>query len=156
MAHLNPSCLLEGSSSLEGGQVDSWIEFAYLELGLSFDESVPVDYVADALKALESALATKTYMVGDSISLADIALCAGLMRFPLDAVTSSTNVTRWFATVMRQEPLKAVFGDVTAGLNVPTASGSSGLSAAADVSEVEASDNKAVALLKELGIANTT
>lgn len=65
---------------------------------------------------LNTVLLKKTYLVGESISLADIVVfCSllGLYRMVFDAAFRKpyTNVNRWFVTLMNQPEFKAVIGE---------------------------------------------
>merc|ERR1711872_1170242 len=70
-----------------------------------------------ALNQLNTHLLTKTFLVGERISLADIAVCCtmiNLFKLVLDPAfrKSYVNVTRWFTTVVNQPNVKAVVGSV--------------------------------------------
>jgi len=72
--------------------------------------------VKAALEYLNTHLLTKTFLVGERISLADISVCCtmlNLFKFVLDPAfrNSYGNVTRWFTTVVNQPNMKAVIGD---------------------------------------------
>merc|ERR1711962_169894 len=70
-----------------------------------------------ALNQLNTHLLTKTFLVGERISLADIAVSCtmlNLFKLVLDPAfrKSYVNVTRWFTTVVNQPNVKAVVGSV--------------------------------------------
>jgi len=72
--------------------------------------------VKKALEYLNTHLLTKTFLVGERISLADISVCCtmlSLFKMVLDPAfrKSYGNVTRWFTTVVNQPNVKAVIGD---------------------------------------------
>merc|ERR1719354_1449483 len=72
--------------------------------------------VKKALEYLNNHLLTKTFLVGERISLADISVCCtmlSLFKLVLDPAfrKSYGNVTRWFSTVVNQPNVKAVLGD---------------------------------------------
>merc|ERR1711865_782507 len=94
----NLASQLYGRCAVEQGQVDQFIEFAKTKL--------------------EAPLATRTFLVGQCVTGADIA-CALAM---LDASTvifdgafrePSPNVFRWFMTCVNQPEFTAVIGEVT-------------------------------------------
>merc|ERR1719145_225091 len=73
--------------------------------------------VKSALEYLNTHLLTKTFLVGERVSLADIAVCCtmlSLFKSVLDPAFRKPyiNVTRWFTTVINQPNVKAVLGDV--------------------------------------------
>lgn len=70
-----------------------------------------------ALTILNSHLLTRTYLVGERITLADIVVACNLLnpyKYVLDPEyrTPFTNVNRWFLTLVNQPQFKAVLGDV--------------------------------------------
>merc|ERR1711973_43794 len=72
--------------------------------------------VKSAMNALNSHLLTKTFLVGERVSLADISVCCtmlSLYKYVLDPAfrKSYVNVNRWFTTVVNQPNVKAVIGD---------------------------------------------
>lgn len=69
-----------------------------------------------ALEALNAHLLTRTFLVGERISLADIAVSCtmlNLFHYVLDPSFRKpyVNVTRWFTTVINQPNVKAVIGE---------------------------------------------
>jgi elongation factor 1-gamma len=74
--------------------------------------------LAKGLTTLNDVLLTKTYLVGDQITLADIIVASTLM-YPFKLVCDNsylkpfTNVTRWFNTCVKQPEFVAVMGQVT-------------------------------------------
>jgi elongation factor 1-gamma len=72
--------------------------------------------VKRCLDALNSHLLTRTYLVGERITLADISVCCSLLhlyQYVLDPATKKPfqNVNRWFTTVVNQPQFKAVVKD---------------------------------------------
>merc|ERR1719308_249289 len=70
-----------------------------------------------ALKTLNDHLLTRTYLVGESVTLADIAVACTLLSLYKQVLDPSFrkpfgNVTRWFTTVVNQPNAKAVLGQV--------------------------------------------
>jgi len=70
-----------------------------------------------ALQALNTTLASRTYLVGERLSLADIGIAITLLPAftqVLDAKTRSTyrHITRWFNTVINQKEVADVVGQV--------------------------------------------
>merc|ERR1719445_3027722 len=70
-----------------------------------------------ALKTLNDHLLTRTYLVGESVTLADIAVACTLLSLYKQVLDPSfrkpfMNVTRWFTTVVNQPKAKDVLGAV--------------------------------------------
>lgn len=71
-----------------------------------------------SLDILEKILLNKTYLVGERITLADIAVSTSLylpFKLVLDAGyrKGHPNLTRWYTTLINQPAFKKVLGDVT-------------------------------------------
>lgn len=124
---------LTGNDVYEAAAVDSWMDFCVNELELPatvwwypvagympFSEKAYAkskeDFTA-VLSKLECHLHTRTYLVGDAITLADISIVSALV-YPMKLVCDKsflkpfTNVTRWFNTCVNQEEFKKVIGEV--------------------------------------------
>lgn len=70
-----------------------------------------------ALTVLNSHLLTRTYLVGERITLADIVVACNLLnpyKYVLDPDYRKpfVNVNRWFTTLINQPEFKAVLGEV--------------------------------------------
>merc|ERR1712240_884909 len=70
-----------------------------------------------ALKTLNDHLLTRTFLVGERVTLADIAVACTLLSLYKQVLDpafrgSFTNVNRWFTTVINQPNAKAVLGEV--------------------------------------------
>lgn len=70
-----------------------------------------------ALMVLNSHLFTRTYLVGERITLADIVVASNLLnpyKYVLDPDYRRpfTNVNRWFMTLISQPEFKAILGEV--------------------------------------------
>jgi len=123
---------LTGVSFVEEAQVDSWIDFSahevelpasiwtypilgYMPFNLPAYEKSKVDMAA-ALKKINDHLLTRTFLVGEKVSLADICLASALvypMKFVMDKdfLKPFGNVARWFATCVNQPEFKNVVGE---------------------------------------------
>merc|ERR1712024_189894 len=74
--------------------------------------------VKAALKTLNDHLLTRTFLVGERLTLADIAVACTLLSLYKQVLVPAfrkpfVNVTRWFTTVVNQPNAKAVLGQVT-------------------------------------------
>merc|ERR1712024_165170 len=74
--------------------------------------------VKTALKTLNEHLLTRTFLVGERLSLADIAVACTMLSLYKQVLEPAfrkpfVNVTRWFTTVVNQPNVKAVLGEVT-------------------------------------------
>ncbi|CAI5451631.1 unnamed protein product [Caenorhabditis angaria] len=75
------------------------------------------------LTTLNNILVSRTFLVGERLSLADVSVALDLLpafQHVLDASARSTfvNVTRWFRTVVNQPAVHSVLGDVTLATSV--------------------------------------
>lgn len=146
VGRLSEAAALEGETLLQSGQVDSWIEFATLELSAAEGADLNHLLVA-ALAKLDTVLQERTFLVGDAVSLADIAVVCAVRGFQ-DEFASLTAVKRWFATCVNQPAFRAV-------LQIDAAAGPSALSSAT-TSPAPDEPNIALDLLKELKIESKT
>jgi elongation factor 1-gamma len=135
VARLSPSSSLLGANPLEAAQIDSWIENAARDFELPAAVlTLPTQGRADAPDTKVSGAAnqdvraffglvskhlqTKTYLVGETVTLADIYLFSAMvepMALVLDRKLRDTfvNVTRWFSTIASLPEVQAVTGGVT-------------------------------------------
>ena len=123
---------LLGASFVEQAQVDSWIDFSANELELPASMwTYPVlgympfnldvynkakEDLAKGLKTLDAFLLTRTYLVGEKITLADICVTSALvyvMKFVADKAYLKPfgNVVRYYTTCVSQPEFKAVIGE---------------------------------------------
>merc|ERR1712212_56869 len=123
---------LRGKSALEQAQVVSWMNFADNEilpasctwvfpcLGIMQFNKGNTDRakedVKKALGALNSHLLSRTYLVGERISLADITVCCTLLHLYQHVLDPAfrkayVNANRWFTTLVNQPSVKAIIGD---------------------------------------------
>ncbi|CAN0909697.1 Elongation factor 1-gamma 2 [Linum grandiflorum] len=131
---------LYGSSLIEYGHIEQWIDFASMEIDanvakwlyprlgfvpfLAPAEEYAISALKRALDALNSYLATTTFLVGDSVTLADIILTCNLhMGFSWILTKSFTSafphVERYFWTMVNQPIFKKVMGEVKQAESVP-------------------------------------
>jgi len=123
---------LRGSTDVEKAQIIQWLGFADSEilpasctwvfpcLGIMQYNKAATDRakedVKSALNALNQHLLTRTYLVGERITLADISVACTLLhlyQYVLDPTFRKPyqNVNRWFTTIVNQPQVKAVIGD---------------------------------------------
>ncbi|KAF9902770.1 hypothetical protein BX616_001809 [Lobosporangium transversale] len=132
LAHLKSDSTLIGRSNTEETYIQQWVQFVdcqivpslsgwlYPILGYStynkvFETQV-IERLQHHLKTLERHLTKKTYLVGERVTLADIAGATGLyhgykLLFDAEFRKSFPAVTRWFTTIVNQSNFKAVAGD---------------------------------------------
>ena len=132
IARLGPSANLLGGSFQEQSQVDQWLDFCINEIevpstmlyypALGFQNvngdtaKAAEKFFMEALKCLDSHLLTRTFVVGSSLTLADIALASALFypfKFVLDKGLRKQvgNVVRWFQFIAGQDEFRGVAGD---------------------------------------------
>ena len=139
IASLAPASQLQGQSDSESAQVDGWVSFGWnsFEVPLEVLEKDPsVDSVkadiAASLGTLDAHLKDKTYVVGGTISLADISLAIALHNAVSSGVleVKAANVARWYATITSQDFFQTTMttptsaGTVLGGASVSSFSGS--------------------------------
>uniref|UniRef100_A0A8C7K8M2 Bifunctional glutamate/proline--tRNA ligase n=1 Tax=Oncorhynchus kisutch TaxID=8019 RepID=A0A8C7K8M2_ONCKI len=99
LARVTPTLSLYGSNMLEQTEVDHWMEFSTRRVcGQSG--------LATALGELDMALALRTFLVGHSLTLADLCVWAALKGQSQVGVFS--HVARWFSFLGSQVPFTAV------------------------------------------------
>ncbi|PIA44196.1 hypothetical protein AQUCO_01700069v1 [Aquilegia coerulea] len=140
VAHLKEDNPLYGSSSIEYGQVEQWIDFASFEIDanvlrwfiprigfsvyLSPIEEASITALKRALRALNTYLASNTFLVGQSVTLADIImtcnLSLGFSQIMTKSFTSEfPHVERYFWTMVNQPKFRKVLGDVKQTETIP-------------------------------------
>jgi elongation factor 1-gamma len=143
ISKLRADAELTGATLLESAQVDSWIDFSafdielpatvwyypvlgYMPFNATSNEKAKAD-LAKALATLETHLATRTYLVGNKVTLADITVVSALVypfKFVADAKYRGPfpNVMRWFDTCVNQPAFSAVIGTVVLATKENTSS----------------------------------
>ncbi|KAL2342273.1 hypothetical protein Fmac_010213 [Flemingia macrophylla] len=132
--------ILYGSSPIDNARIDQWIDFSSLEIDanlmklylprLGFAPYLPpVEEAANlALKrafgAVNTHLASNTYLVGHSVTLADIIMtCTLYLGFTVLLVKSFTSefphVERYFWTLVNQPNFRKILGQVKQTESVP-------------------------------------
>jgi len=135
---------LAGNGVYDEAVIDSWVDFASNELELpatvwfypalgympfqkaAYDKAK--NDLAAGLTTLNNVLLTKTYLVGDKVTLADIAVASALL-YPMKLVCDKAflkpfgNVVRWFTTCVNQPEFKKVVGTVAMCKKELTAAG---------------------------------
>ncbi|CAN6451128.1 unnamed protein product [Victoria cruziana] len=133
VARLNVGAGLYGSSLIDQGHVDQWIDFASLEVDANLmlwlrprmgyavylppAEEAAVAALKRALGALNTYLASHTYLVGHSVTLADIVMTCnlylGFTRLMTKSFTSEfPHVERYFWTLVHQPNFHKILGEV--------------------------------------------
>jgi elongation factor 1-gamma len=123
---------LRGKTLAEQSQVLQWIEYGEREINptsatlvypcmgiMQFNKQNnerAKDELKHILQLLNDYLRTRTYLVGERITLADIALASDLLLLFQWIVEPSLrelypNTTRWFLTLINQKEFQAVLGD---------------------------------------------
>ncbi|KAF7802431.1 elongation factor 1-gamma-like [Senna tora] len=131
---------LYGSSPIDYGHIEQWIDFASMEIDANLItwyrprmgratylppvEEAAISALKRALGALNTYLASNTYLVGDSVTLADIIMTCNLyLGFSLLMTKSFTtefpHVERYFWTLVNQPKFRKIFGDVKQTEAVP-------------------------------------
>jgi len=124
---------LFGSSVIDYAHVEQWIDFSTLEIDINITrwfyprlgfgvylppaEEATIAGLKRSLAALNSHLATNTYLVGHSITLADIIMTCNLYLGFTSCMTKDftkefPHVERYFWTMVNQPKFKKVMGEV--------------------------------------------
>ncbi|KAG0481849.1 hypothetical protein HPP92_009933 [Vanilla planifolia] len=124
---------LHGSSLIEYAQIEQWMDFATTEIDpyigrwlyprMGFfpynaqSEEIGIALLKRALSALNAHLATKTFLVGHRVTLADIVMGCNLYYGFIWIMTRNftsefPHVERYFWTVVNQPNFRKVIGDV--------------------------------------------
>ena len=130
IASLAPAAQLYGATEFDEALVDQWIEFAALELEVLVVALVPEDgsgasplseglrdSVDRALGVLNAALARRTFVVGERLTIADVALATTCRVLFTKLISSAQrqaapHVLRWFLTCANQPAFLAEMGAV--------------------------------------------
>lgn len=133
VARLRQDSDLFGTSFYESGQVEQWLDFASNELDspralwlypiFGFMQYDQEEYkrakseMTKVLTVLDNHLATRTYLVGHKITLADIVVVSALVDlyrlvFTAEYRAPHVNLTRWFTTCINQPQFAKVIGRV--------------------------------------------
>jgi len=125
---------LRGANPKDSAYVQQWVSFADNEilpasctwvfpcLGIMQYNKQNTERAKEDIKKvlglLNSHLETRTYLVGERISLADIAVTCNLLLLYKNVLEPSfrdtyINTNRWFNTMVNQPQVKAVVGEVT-------------------------------------------
>lgn len=131
---------LLGKTTYEEGLVEQWIDVSTNEVDkFVLDWLLPIMYykpyskegeeaaiegVKKGMKLLNDHLASRTFLVGDDVTLADIiAFCNSYWGYTraFDAAFRAEfpHVTRWFQTLAHQPQFKKVTGDITLAAAAP-------------------------------------
>ncbi|XP_066470749.1 valine--tRNA ligase [Tiliqua scincoides] len=133
VSYLLSSDVMRGQSPEAGALIRQWISYAELEiapaacavafsaLGVCKQSKQVTDRAVAELQkllgVLQNHLKLRTYLVGETVTLADVTVACSLLlpyKYVLDQAlrTSYTNVTRWFETCINQPEFQAVLGPV--------------------------------------------
>ncbi|KAI8149629.1 hypothetical protein BJV82DRAFT_588668 [Fennellomyces sp. T-0311] len=123
-----------GNNAIEKALVAQWVLFSQAELSNNISDWVgplrgnrpyikpavdaAIDRVKRALRALDTVLQTKTYLVGESVTYADIVVVTALVRgfqfvFDKPFRAQFKNVTRYFTTLVNKDLFKKFLGEIT-------------------------------------------
>ncbi|KAL6512145.1 hypothetical protein OROGR_021742 [Orobanche gracilis] len=140
VARLNSDGALYGSSLIDYGHIEQWIDFSATEVDANIAswiyprlgyrlylppaEEAAIASLKRALGALNTHLASNTYLVGHGVTLADIVMACNLAYGFKMAMTKSftsefPHVERYVWTLVNQPNFKKVWGDVKQAESVP-------------------------------------
>ncbi|KAG2151021.1 uncharacterized protein EDB93DRAFT_317417 [Suillus bovinus] len=131
LAGLAPNSGLLGSTPEDAAAIDQWVHFSESELSMQTDfitgmlnNYIPyskgihtglAEFQLRGLNTLEAHLSTRTFLVGDRITLADITTASVLQRVVsvnVDAAVRANliNTVRFLETIVHQPKLEDIFG----------------------------------------------
>lgn len=131
--YLSNEALAGGNNSSNRAAVTEYISFSdneilpsactwvYPTLGFKQynkqDTEKAQDHIKKCLTKLNNDLKTKTFLVGERITLADITLCTSLVMLYVQVMDPKfrepfQNVNRWFVTCINQSNFKKILGEV--------------------------------------------
>ncbi|KAH7429873.1 hypothetical protein KP509_09G069500 [Ceratopteris richardii] len=141
IARLNPESGLFGCSSYEEALVEQWIDVATTEvdanlsrwvyplLGFSLPYSAEVKFCQASVKrtfsVLNEYLASKTYLVGHTVTLADIIMACNMLTgikvvFTKEFLAEYPHLERYFWTIANQPYVKKFFGELSLPEKAPS------------------------------------
>ncbi|XP_054801172.1 elongation factor 1-gamma-like isoform X2 [Prosopis cineraria] len=133
VARLKSDNALYGSSLIDYAQIEQWIDFSTLEIDANINawyrprngqapyhlpvEEAKISALKRALGALNTHLASNTYLVGQSVTLADIIMTCnlhrGFTRLMTKGFTSEfPHVERYFWALVHEPKFQTIIGDV--------------------------------------------
>ena len=111
VARLAPACGLSGKSEVDTARIDGWLSFVWTSVDLPMyvlassqvDNPALQNSLESALEKLDSYLNQQRYLVGDSVTLADISLLVSLQsgRDHI-ALKEGSNLFKWFESMSEQ------------------------------------------------------
>nr|QDK54758.1 translation elongation factor [Polygonum cuspidatum] len=140
VARLNADSTLYGSSLIDYAHVEQWMDFASMEIDaniarwlfprlgfiahLPLAEEFGISQLKRSLEALNTHLASNTFLVGHGVTLADIVMTCnlylGFSRIMTKTFTKDfPHVERYFWTMVNQPNFKKVLGEVKQATSVP-------------------------------------
>ncbi|KAL0326398.1 UNVERIFIED_CONTAM: Elongation factor 1-gamma 2 [Sesamum radiatum] len=140
VARLNPNGTLYGTSLIDYGHIEQWIDFAATEIDVSLGnwlyprlgyrlylppaEEAAIASLKRALGALNTHLASNTYLVGHGVTIADIVMVCNLAFGFKTILTKSftsefPHVERYIWTLINQPNFKKIWGDFTQAESIP-------------------------------------
>ncbi|KAB2051282.1 hypothetical protein ES319_A12G045100v1 [Gossypium barbadense] len=133
----NPIC---GSTLIDYGHIEQWIDFAAMEIDANIAkwlyprlgygvylppaEEAAITALKRALGALNTHLASNTFLVGHAVTLADIIMTCNLYLGFFQIMTKSftsefPHVERYFWTLVNQPKIKRILGEVKQAVSLP-------------------------------------
>ncbi|KAK4483898.1 hypothetical protein RD792_011126 [Penstemon davidsonii] len=140
VARSKPDSHLYGSSLIDYAHIEQWMDFSATEIDAGIAgwlyprlgyrlylppaEEASIASLKRALEALNTHLASNTYLVGHGVTLADIVMICNLVHGFQYVMTKSftsafPHVERYFWTLVNQPNFKKIIGDVTQAKAIP-------------------------------------
>ncbi|KAE8708514.1 Elongation factor 1-gamma 2 [Hibiscus syriacus] len=140
VTHLKADNPIYGSTLIDYGHIEQWIDFTSMEIDANIAkwlyprlgygvylppvEEAGISALKRALGALNTHLASNTFLVGHSVTLADIIMTCNLYLGFSEIMTKSftsefPHVERYFWTMVNQPKVKKFLGEVKQAVSVP-------------------------------------
>jgi hypothetical protein len=120
IASMAPASNLLGATDVDKALVDAWMSFVWASLELPIESNASAAIMSEAFLTLERHLTYQTFMVGNSVTTADISLAVSLhtaVAAGLWEPKDDSNLSRYYQTLTNQ----AFFGAAVKALSSSTA-----------------------------------
>ena len=107
LARMQMGSKLYGAGNLEESQVDGWLGWIFANVDTPLSVQAEADAKLALLNVVDRHLTYQTYLVGDSVTLADVALACALDVSQVNCA-GMEHVSRWLNTVMHQDAYTSV------------------------------------------------
>ncbi|DBA82318.1 hypothetical protein WJX79_003903 [Trebouxia sp. C0005] len=121
---LYPQAPYSPDKRYRAAQIDAWLDYSTAELQHRQGGNKDRATMMNSLMPLEQALRAQTYLVQDTLSLADIVIAVDIKHMASGVLADKAlaNVTRWYRTILSHPHIAEYTGPITAALAAPSSS----------------------------------